>query len=65
MGFGIADKVLPESGLGTGAFYRQLSKHIFRKLGELLSLAPEELVAKRYERFRKFGAFDHAHEEDL
>lgn len=65
LSFGIADKVLPESGLGTASYYRHLSKYIFKKLSELLSLPSEELVAHRYERFRKFGAFDRINEEDL
>lgn len=63
--FGIADKVLPESGLGTVAYYRHLSKLIYQKLSELLPLTAEELTAKRYQRFRKFGAFDRTNEEDL
>lgn len=63
--FGITDKILPESGLGTVSFYRTLSKHIFKKLGELLPLTTEELVEKRYQRFRKFGAFDRVNEEAL
>ncbi|MDF2839019.1 MAG: acetyl-CoA carboxylase carboxyl transferase subunit alpha [Evtepia sp.] len=63
--FGIADKILPESGLGSVAYYRHLSKQIYQKLGNLLSLTTEDLIEKRYQRFRKFGAFDLVNEEDL
>jgi len=63
--FGIADAVLPENGLGTTAFYRQLGKKIHQKLESLSALSKEELNAKRYARFRKFGAFDSANEEEL
>lgn len=55
---GVADSVISENGLGTVGFYRHLSKKIFQTFSALLSLAPDELIARRYARFRKFGSFD-------
>lgn len=55
--FGIADQVLPESGLGTPPFYRQLARRMNDQLQALLALSDEELTARRYARFRKFGDF--------
>lgn len=63
--FGIADKILPETSLGSMAFYRHLSKHIYQKLLQLLPLPTEELLEKRYQRLRKFGSFDHTSKEVL
>ncbi len=57
--FGIADRLLPESGLGSASFYRQLGLAIHDKLSTLKALSPAELTAGRYARFRKFGDFNH------
>lgn len=55
--FGITDQVLSETELGSPTFYRQLAHRIHDKLQGLLLLSPEELIAQRYARFRKFGDF--------
>lgn len=55
LSFGIADKVLPEQGLGSTGFYKALGSQLDRKLEELCRLDQEALLNGRYQRFRKFG----------
>ncbi|MDR1778915.1 MAG: acetyl-CoA carboxylase carboxyltransferase subunit alpha [Clostridiales Family XIII bacterium] len=52
---GVCDRILPEKGLGSRAFYRDLSRLIYDKLTELSALDAEALVGARYARFRQFG----------
>ncbi len=55
--FGIADAVLPETGLGTPLFFQKLGRALYQKMGALSALPSQELLGARYERFRKFGTF--------
>ena len=57
LGFGIADKVLPEQGLGTPSFYKSLGTQLAQKLDDLCRLDYDTLLTGRYQRFRKFGVF--------
>lgn len=65
LSFGIADQILPENGLGTPPFYRQLARRMSETLGTLLALSDEELCERRYARFRKFGEYSPADKETL
>jgi len=62
--FGIAERVLPETGLGTPAFYRQLSVELNDMISKLCSLDTGELLSRRYARFRKFGAISSPFEKE-
>lgn len=62
--FGIAERVLPENGLGTPAFYRQLGVELNNTISKLCALPSEDLLARRYARFRKFGAISSTAEKE-
>lgn len=62
---GVADAILPEGGLGTPSFYRLLSKRIDEQLTALTALSTQELLSRRYERFRKFGSFGPVNREEV
>lgn len=53
--FGIAERVLSEQGLGTPGFYRQLAVQLGETITTLQALPIDELLARRYARFRTFG----------
>ncbi|QEL18481.1 acetyl-CoA carboxylase carboxyltransferase subunit alpha [Limnoglobus roseus] len=59
--FGVIDDIIPEPLGGAHRSPRDaadaLKKHLQRRLRELVSLSTEELLAKRYEKFRKLGQF--------
>jgi len=61
LGFGIIDAIVPEPGEGAHTDHVQmaenLDKVLFASLAELSKLSPEQLVAGRYEKFRKMGQF--------
>ena len=57
IGFGIADAVFPEAGLGSAGYYQKLGAQLAHKLDDLCKLDSETLLTKRYQRFRKFGVF--------
>ena len=58
-GLGVIDEVLPEPLGGAHrdmeAMARTLSQSLARHLEEILTLAPEELLKKRYEKYRAIG----------
>lgn len=54
--FGIAEKVISEKGLGGKDFYNRLRNEIWQFVTSQKELPAEELLKKRYERFRKFGS---------
>lgn len=50
---GVVEKVIPEAK-DFASVYRQIKEDLFAALEELSSLTEEELLQKRYQRFRKF-----------
>jgi acetyl-CoA carboxylase carboxyl transferase subunit alpha len=58
-GFGVIDEIVPEPPGGAhadpDALFRSLDQILERQLGELAALGPDELIAARYERFRRMG----------
>lgn len=52
-GFGIAEEIISEDGLGGKAFYNRLGEKIKSELDMLCQ--ESDLLQKRYERFRSFG----------
>lgn len=61
-GFGVVDEVVPEPPGGAHtdheALFRTLGELLTRQLEELSHLSPEELVQRRYERFRNMGRLE-------
>ena len=53
VGFGIAEEIISEDGLGGKAFYNRLGEKISKELDALCN--EEDLLQRRYERFRSFG----------
>lgn len=53
---GVVDRVLPESGLGSAEFYSTLGGEMAKRLDHYGSLSPDELIARRYKRFRIIGS---------
>jgi acetyl-CoA carboxylase carboxyl transferase subunit alpha len=60
-GMGIIDEVVPEPTGGahrdTARTAESLGRTLRKHLGQLLALGPDELVADRYQKFRRMGAF--------
>ncbi|NLY69314.1 MAG: acetyl-CoA carboxylase carboxyltransferase subunit alpha [Clostridiales bacterium] len=52
---GVVERVLPESGLGSEEFYATLGGELKEKLDSLAMLSSDELVERRYRRFRVMG----------
>ncbi|MGI6202070.1 MAG: acetyl-CoA carboxylase carboxyltransferase subunit alpha [Eubacteriales bacterium] len=52
---GVVERVLPESGLGSEEFYATLGCELKEKLDSLAMLSSDELVERRYRRFRVMG----------
>jgi acetyl-CoA carboxylase, carboxyl transferase, alpha subunit len=55
LGFGVVERVIPETDLGENVFYETLGDSIADKLDFYTSLDPEELTDRRYRRFRALG----------
>ncbi len=53
---GVVERILPEGGLGTLEFYAWLGGEIEKTLSRFALLSPEELVERRYRRFRLIGS---------
>jgi acetyl-CoA carboxylase carboxyl transferase subunit alpha len=62
LGLGVIDEIIPEPQGGAhtdpDAMTRRVGDVLQRSLDDLLRLPPKELVARRYDKFRKLGAFD-------
>ena len=62
LGLGVIDEIIPEPQGGAhtdpAAMARRVGDVLQRSLDDLLRLPPKELVARRYDKFRKLGAFD-------
>ncbi|HKI01670.1 MAG TPA: acetyl-CoA carboxylase carboxyltransferase subunit alpha [Thermoanaerobaculia bacterium] len=62
LALGVIDEIIPEPQGGAStdpaAMARRLGDVLERALDDLLRLPPKELVARRYDKFRKLGAFD-------
>ena len=60
--FGIADRIIPEppggAGVNPAKMFYVVSKVIEKELEELSKLKTNELIKKRYLKFRKIGAFN-------
>ncbi len=65
--FGVAESVIPEDFAHFDKMCGELSKQLKSDLRKLCSLPDELLVARRYERFRKFGVYEEFEEngEDM
>ena len=55
LAIGITDEVIPEDQLGTPGFYDDLAFKLRQALGSLEGLTVEQLLEKRYQRFRSIG----------
>lgn len=53
----IIDQIIPEKHK-----FKYLKKELLAKVEKLEKLSTEELLNKRYERFRKFGQYEGKHE---
>jgi acetyl-CoA carboxylase carboxyl transferase subunit alpha len=62
LALGVIDEIIPEPQGGAhtdpDAMARRVGDVLQRSLDDLLRLPPKELVARRYDKFRKLGAFD-------
>ena len=56
LSFGIAERVINEDGLGTQEFYSKLRDEVAAEI-EILEKT-EDLLERRYQRFRAFGRYD-------
>lgn len=69
LGLGIIDEVVPEPPGGAhrnpGAAAEGLKTWILKQLNELKTLTPDQLVEKRYERFRKLGSYQETAEDSV
>ena len=52
---GLADAVVPDLGLTHAEIAHDLMRQVELALAELSGLAPDELVARRYDKFRAMG----------
>lgn len=53
--FGVVERVISESGLGTAEFFTSLGTAIAKRIEFYASLCPDELTDRRYRRFRALG----------
>lgn len=56
--FGVAEAVIPENFSDFSKMCKGMRKLLAGAIDELSSLSEEQLLAQRYDRFRKFGNFD-------
>lgn len=52
---GIVDEVIDDAGLGSDAFARSLAERLAEEVDRLSALPADELVERRYRRFRRMG----------
>jgi acetyl-CoA carboxylase carboxyl transferase subunit alpha len=55
LGFGVADKILPEKNIGRDEFYQFIKGLLDTELGVLIKQPASELLEARYNRFRRLG----------
>ena len=53
---GVVERVIPEAGLGTPAFYSRIQNLLEKQLAVFDTRTIEDIVSRRYNRFRKIGA---------
>ena len=53
---GLIERISPETGLGKEEFYAMLRGELYKELAVLGALSLEELLERRYQRFRRIGA---------
>jgi len=51
----VVEKIIPEKELGKGSFYEGMKAELFKQLQSLMAASCEELIEKRYQRFRSIG----------
>ena len=58
---GVVDEVIPEPEGGAHRHYEQAAKilktAVLKNLDQVSSLAPDELISRRYDKFRRMGVF--------
>ena len=54
LSLGVVERVIPEEGIGTAGYYERIASMLREELTELT--ADPDLIAKRYDRFRRIGA---------
>jgi len=54
--FNVIERIIPEAGLGSDAFFKRVQRLIDKQLAVFDKYSIEEIVEKRYERFRRLGA---------
>ncbi len=52
----VVERIIPEAGLGSDAFFKRVQRLIDKQLTVFDKYSVEEIVEKRYERFRRLGA---------
>jgi acetyl-CoA carboxylase carboxyl transferase subunit alpha len=66
-GFGIVEEIIPEPQGGAhrdlAAQAESIKEAVWRHLQELMTLSPEQLIADRYEKFRRIGKFREPEQE--
>lgn len=55
LSFSIIEKIIPEKHLGKDSFYRELKDSLIQQLHILTASSVNELIEKRYQRFRSIG----------
>ncbi len=51
----VVEKIIPEKDLGNGSFYEGMKAELSKQLQSLMTASCEELIKKRYQRFRSIG----------
>ena len=54
----VIERIIPEEGLSFSEVYTYLEELLWKTLEEKAQIDLEELLAARYERFRKYGRID-------
>ena len=54
--FGVIEKIIPEEGKSNREICSELKKYLLEEFGRLSQLTAEEMLDRRYEKFRKIGA---------
>jgi acetyl-CoA carboxylase carboxyl transferase subunit alpha len=53
---GVVGEIIPEDELGKDSFYAMLAAKLETKLGELAAIPPDELLERRWRKYRAMGA---------